>query len=141
MFPISPCLLSSVILKGNPYQIYILYISKSWSVVLKNKKKESMSCHAFMFSCFGPAMLLLTKSAPTKGQRNFSWVLSQKVKKTLFTFTVNELLFTNYCSRITVHWHYSLFTVHNIVHSKFCLFKGGYPLSFCFKFFLHRFLS
>ena len=86
----------------------------------KKKRKESSSCHTLLWSCFHAllcldlAMLLLTKSAPTKRQK-FSalqlipHVLEKKRRNSLFS----------YYSPITIHCHYSSVTIHDTVHSEF----------------------
>ena len=38
------------------------------------------------------------------------------------------LLFTCHYSSVTIHWYCSSVTIHDTVHSEFCLFKGGCPL-------------
>ena len=77
--------------------------------VLKKKKKESTSCHAFMlWSCHASSDKICTN-------KRIQLILSQKVEKTLFT---------DYYSQITVHG--LLFT--DTIHFEFCLFKGGCPL-------------
>ena len=42
-------------------------------------------------------------------------------------FTIQSL-FTCHYSSVTIHCYCSSVTVHDTVHSEFCLFKGGYPL-------------
>ena len=87
--------------------------------------------HAFLLPF---AMLHLT--CWTKWKPKVQKILFQKVEKTLFTnycslITIHGLLFTDYCSQITVHR--SLYTFYCSWHCslrKFCLFKGGCPLSF-----------
>ena len=56
------------------------------------------------------AMLLLTMFGPRKRQKVQKFLI-QKVGKTLFTFTVHGLLFTDYCS-LTLF----TFLVHDTVH-------------------------
>ena len=51
-------------------------------------------------------------------------VLKTKVKISLFT-----VLFTDYCSPITIHNHCSLLLFMVLFTQNFCLFKGGCPLS------------
>ena len=75
--------------------------------VLKKKKKESTSCHAFMLSCFGLAMLLLTNSAPTKRTKNFQLIFKSKSGENIVHFyysqiTIHRLLFTD--GKGTQHW-------------------------------------
>ena len=55
-----------------------------------------------------------------------SKVFISKSGKNTIHFTVHRLLFTDYCSLITIHGllFMTLFT------PKFCLFKGGCPLNF-----------
>jgi len=50
-------------------------------------------------------------------------VLKTKLKISLFT-----VLFTDYCSPITIHSHCSLLLFMVLFTSNFCLFKGGCPL-------------
>ena len=45
----------------------------------------------------------------------------------------------NHYSPATIHCHYSSITIHDTVHSEFCLFKGGCPL--CLKQVLVEFSS
>ena len=74
----------------------------------KKKRKESSSCHALLWSCFHAllcfdlAMLLLTKSAPTKRQKISALqliphVLETKRRNSLFShyspITIHPLLF------------------------------------------------
>ena len=99
----------------------------------KKKRKESSSCHALLWSCFHAllcfdlAMLLLTKSAPTKRQKISALqliphVLETKIRNSLFS-------------------HYSPVTIHPLLFMtpftpNFCLFKGGCPL--CLYDLVHR---
>ena len=48
------------------------------------------------------------------------------------------LLFTCHYSSVTIHWYCSSVTIHDTVHSEFCVFKGGCPL--CLKGFLSQVL-
>ena len=43
-------------------------------------------------------------------------------------FTIHLSLFTCHYSSVTIHWYCSSVTIHDTVHSEFCLFKGGCPL-------------
>ena len=45
-----------------------------------------------------------------------------------------QSLFTGHYSSVTIHCYCSSVTVHDTVHSEFCLFKGGCPL--CLRAFL-----
>ena len=79
---------------------------------------------AFSLSCF---LWFFGKSDKLK-------ILSQKVEKVLFTdycspITIHRLLFSYYYSPIIVHSHCSLLLFMVLFTPNFCLFKGGCPLS------------
>ena len=98
-----------------------------------NLLKKKSGLHDIPF-----VMLLLTMFGPRKRQKVQKFLI-QKVEKTLFTFTVHGLLFMDYYSQISIHWHYSLLLFMTLFTPKFCLFKGGCPLSLD-KFLLQNFL-
>ena len=100
-----------------------------------NRKRRNLRTLLSYFHDLAIAMLLLTKSEPRKWQKNFSWILSQKNGKNTIHFS---------CSQITIHGLLFTDTVHFLLFMtlftlKFCLFKGGCPLSLD-KFLLQNFL-
>ena len=106
--------------------MYVYALLTSTTMMMFFEKRDSLwwcSLKKEFPQTFGHLKLSFSKSCHFKLKkmtRIYYWLLESKSEK---------ILFTDYCSLITVIVHYSLLLFMVLFTPKFCLFKGGWSLS------------
>ena len=85
--------------------------------------------HFKVYYCYSMHNVLVQKIPLAFSLSCFLWFFGKSDKLKILSQKVEKVLFTDYCSSITVHSYCSLLLFMVLFTQNFFLFKGGCPLS------------